>query len=160
MKSKKTKGKSKDQTTDETLPSHGQGEILPPTPKVIQRPSNNDSKVALHAEMYGGPIPQAQELAKYEEVRPGAADRLITMAEKDQNAVIEWNRSALEGSKDSTKRGQWMGFFITIVAIITAAYIGLRGATEVGIAIALITGIGHLLRTNLKDLFGKNSNKS
>jgi uncharacterized membrane protein len=33
-------------------------------------------------ERYSGPIPQASEIRQYEEVLPGLADRIVTMAEK------------------------------------------------------------------------------
>lgn len=48
--------------------------------------------------LYAGPIPMASELAKYEQVCPGSANRIIVMAEKQEthrhgleNAVITSN---------------------------------------------------------------------
>ena len=33
-------------------------------------------------EQYSGPLPKAEDLAKYEALLPGAADRIFVMAEK------------------------------------------------------------------------------
>lgn len=47
---------------------------------------SSDQVVGL--ELYQGPLPDAQELAAYERAFPGAADRILKMAERDQKAII------------------------------------------------------------------------
>ena len=44
---------------------------------------------------YSGPIPRAEEFARYEDVLPGSADRLISMAEQEQTAIISFRNKAL-----------------------------------------------------------------
>ena len=44
---------------------------------------------------YSGPIPSAQEFAGYESVVPGAADRILKMAETEQNVRKRDNRHML-----------------------------------------------------------------
>lgn len=39
--------------------------------------------------LYHGPLPPATEFAAYERSYPGAADRILSLAEADQKAVIE-----------------------------------------------------------------------
>lgn len=45
----------------------------------------------VHAE-YSGPLPQASEFKKYEDTLPGAANRILKMAEKSLDAEIEDER--------------------------------------------------------------------
>lgn len=44
---------------------------------------------------HSGPIPSAEELARYEEVLPGSADRLISMAEREQTSIISFRNKVL-----------------------------------------------------------------
>ena len=55
------------------------------TPKVVK------TKTMVHAEYYG-PLPHASDFRKYEETLPGAANRIIKMAEKSLDAEIEDNK--------------------------------------------------------------------
>lgn len=41
-----------------------------------------EALMVIRGEMYSGPIPPPEALARYEEIQPGAADRIIKMAEK------------------------------------------------------------------------------
>lgn len=50
----------------------------------LQNKKPNNAKVnstAIAMQVYSGPIPSANELKKYEDVLPGAAERIIAMAE-------------------------------------------------------------------------------
>ena len=44
---------------------------------------------------YSGPIPSAEEFARYEEVHAGSADRLMSMAEREQKAIVSFRNNAL-----------------------------------------------------------------
>ena len=50
-----------------------------------------EALMIIRSEMYSGPIPPPEALARYEEIQPGAADRILKMAEKQQE-----HRMALE----------------------------------------------------------------
>lgn len=55
------------------------------TNNIITNQNSSPSRQIIHGEIstsYSGPLPQAEEFRKYEEVCPGAADRIISMAEK------------------------------------------------------------------------------
>lgn len=58
---------------------------------------------------YSGPIPPAEEFARYEDVLPGSADRLISMAEREQTSIISVRSKTLVAT--------------TLVAIVTIAAI-------------------------------------
>ena len=58
---------------------------------------------------YSGPIPPAEEFAHYEEVLPGSADRLLSMAEREQTDIVSFRNKVLVAT--------------TIVTVITIAAI-------------------------------------
>ena len=45
---------------------------------------------------YSGPIPEPDTFRRYEEVLPGAADRILIMAEKEQNSRHKINDKIVE----------------------------------------------------------------
>ena len=42
-----------------------------------------------------GPIPPAEEFARYEEIYPGSADRLFSMAEREQKDFVSFRKWSL-----------------------------------------------------------------
>ena len=92
----------------------------------------------------------------YEETLPGAAERLFRMAEKEQDHRVSWEQGALQGSHDTTRRGQWLGFAMSIFGVCMAGFIAMNGATIVGALIAAGSFIG-LLRSLIKTLIEKNA---
>jgi uncharacterized membrane protein len=65
---------------------------------------------------YSGPIPSSSELNRYEKILPGAADRIITMAEKQSNhrheiekVTVETNSSLAHKNVLERKLGLWFG---------------------------------------------------
>jgi len=64
-----------------------------------------------------GPIPSADEFAGYEEALPGAADRILAMAEKGHAHVCEREIAMVKGPLKLDAQGQWFGFIITILAL-------------------------------------------
>ena len=44
---------------------------------------------------YSGPIPPAEEFARYEDVNPGSADRLFSMAEREQEDIVSFRNKSL-----------------------------------------------------------------
>jgi uncharacterized membrane protein len=56
---------------------------------------------------YSGPLPQSSEFGAYEQVLPGAADRIMSMAEKALDAQVEIDKTLAEGDTKSVRRGQW-----------------------------------------------------
>lgn len=120
-------------------------------------PKQNNHGLIAHHEQYTGPIPNAVELQRYEDIEPGFAGRILTMAEKEQVARHELNTTSsnkvfeIEQNKISiTKRGQWFALFIVLFVLLLAGYIsylgntnaaaGLVGAVIVGIILAFVGG--------------------
>ena len=113
-----------------------------------------------------GPIPSAEEFAKYKEVMPDLPERLVKQFEEDsvterelkkaaQIAEIELQKEAQKADIAYEKRSQWMAYTIIIgglLATFILAYLEKDTA-------AVTTGIGTLLMI-FKGVFSKSTSKS
>lgn len=76
-----------------------------------------EALMIIRGEMYSGPIPPPEALARYEEIQPGAADRILKMAEKQQEHRMALETKAIGGQVDQSKRGQIFGFIAIFLCI-------------------------------------------
>lgn len=86
-------------------------------------------QLALVQEEYrhSGPLPAPEVLGKYDEILPGAAQRIILMAEKEQASAIDSRNYAIREIASETRRGQWLAFLVALSAFATAAALGFWG---------------------------------
>ncbi|WP_355660068.1 DUF2335 domain-containing protein [Halomonas salifodinae] len=105
-----------------------------------------------------GPVPPAEEMARYEQVIPGAADRIFAMAEQEQqhrhraeseqtstNARIadanirasDSNVRAQDASIAEIRRGQWMAFTLGLAFLAITLTFGLHGQEIAASALGL-----------------------
>lgn len=94
------------------------------------------SMLAIQQESFSGPIPHPAILEGYEKIQAGFAERIVKMAEKEQDHRFECDDKIIKGSISTTKRGQWMGYTIALVFGIISLVLGLMGQ----VAVASIIG--------------------
>ena len=103
---------------------------------------------------YSGPLPPPNVLARYDQVVPGAAERILQMAERNQSHQIAIESGALEASKRDTRTGQILALIVTLMALILAAFVVSQGSPWVGGLIG-VSAVGTLalafLKGNSKD---------
>lgn len=85
---------------------------------------------------HSGPLPDAESLIKYNSVIPDGADRIMRMAEKQQNHRFEMERTFVNSQTRQGKRGQIFGLIIGLVGIGSGTFLAANGATTVGGIIA------------------------
>ncbi len=85
-----------------------------------------------HLSSFTGPIPPPEVLQGYENVKQGFADRILTMAEKQQDHRISSESKMIKESANETSRGQWFGFIIAISFLVGAVILGLTGHEWLG----------------------------
>lgn len=79
------------------------------------------SHVALQQiQVWQGQFPPPEAIERYEQVMPGAFDRLMKMAELQQAASISANSEARTLLSSDTRRGHWLGFSVTCAAMACA----------------------------------------
>ncbi|MXW44741.1 MAG: DUF2335 domain-containing protein [Gammaproteobacteria bacterium] len=106
------------------IPAHkGQGRQEPyqALPKEILESLPDRTRVAyIEAASFIGPLPPPSLLEGYESTLPGAAERILRLAEKEQFHRQDWEMTALRSQKLDIRRGQWMGFGLGIMGLIVA----------------------------------------
>lgn len=101
------------------------------------QPATLHSKTEIQA-FYAGPLPPAQELQIYEQACPGAADRILAMAESEnRHRHVKENR-ALNGMLWNERLGMISAFIICLAAIGGGIYCIYRGQTIAGSFISAI----------------------
>ena len=106
----------------------GTPEIIPPGDKDSEESTvRTRTAVQVRTTEYSGPLPPATELAAYDEVHPGAANRIIRMAESYAEHTQELEKRALELEGGARQRGQWLGVIAVcsvLGACLFALYLG------------------------------------
>jgi hypothetical protein len=121
-----------------------------PTSPTTSKENADKTAIALEHAHFSGPIPPPAILEKYNQLIPGAAERILVMAEKDAAHVQEMNKLIIEVSSKESKRGQLFGLFVALAAMSmtalalllgheTAASI-IGGSTVVGLVSVFVTG--------------------
>lgn len=98
---------------------------------VVERLSQNKVLISQfsRSESFEGPFPHPQILEQYNKVLPGAAERVFTLTEKEQSHRHDIQKTAITGAISRDRRGQWMGYTITILVLLIAVYFAYRGNT-------------------------------
>lgn len=127
-------------------------------------PAEEIQKIALRAieiqqqEFFSGPLPPSKMLREYEEILPGSADRIISLAENEQNLRGRDNQRII-GTERLMVIGSILVSLSIIIGIVICAYFG-----QPYIAFGLVAGLLPAVLNGLKyikDLLseGQNSQK-
>lgn len=73
-----------------------------------------------HHEGWSGPVPRPADLAAYDQTLPGAADRILRMAEKSLDSQIATDKALAEGDVQAVKRGQWQYWSVAMTSLVLA----------------------------------------
>ena len=98
--------------------------------------------VISHTQIFSGPLPNPEAFAKYNEVLPNAADRILGMAEKEQDIRHEAQKGAIANDRSRINA-------ITIVALSLVGVAGVAtwlGEEVIAIPLGLAGVIGAIFR--------------
>ncbi len=105
----------------------------------------NDRVTVEKHEYYSGNIPKSEELAKYNEINPGFADRLISLVEKEQqgrlnlqNEIVKVEKEVMLANISSQNKGLYVGFASVIAILSFCSYLAFLGDTTA----AGVTAVG------------------
>lgn len=115
------------------------------------KPSESSTRTIVQQAQWAGPIPPPAALEHFEQVLPGGADRIVRMAEQEQSHRIECEKVQMTAMIADTRRGQFLGAVVAILALLGAvlnSYLGgpwqvsmaLVGVPIAGVVRALIDG--------------------
>lgn len=89
---------------------------------------------------FTGPLPPPSLLASYDQVAPGLADRIVTMAEKQAVHRQGIECKLVEGSIFAAKAGMVCGLVVALAVLLTAGWIATHGGAWPG----ALLGVGDL----------------
>lgn len=136
------------------LPTTEDSEVIEEVRRVIREDPDADSETMLRritsvvAEYTSGPLPPPSMLRGYEDVLPGAADRIFTLMEQQSTHRQELESTVLDQNSRSRDRGQIFAFVLCALVIgggFGAIYLG---QSLVGMA-AIIIAVGGVAATFL-----------
>jgi len=120
----------------------------------IFQPQQQAIQVAAAAQVHQGPLPPPEVLAGYNRVVPGAAERILVMAETEavnrnrrEDEALQANIRAQDGQLAIAERqtqsvfwcdlfGQGAGLIVCVLCIAGAVYLGLNGHDWLAAALA------------------------
>lgn len=83
-------------------------------------------------EQYTGPIPDPKTLEHYNNICPGAADRILKMAEEQASHRQYIEKLAIGSDANNSKMGIWAGTLISLGIMILSGIIAFMGYPTVG----------------------------
>ena len=143
---------------DQAVPiTENVAEPLECSPEVEVEDSGYSRTLQVHTSKYSGPIPPPETLEGYERLLPGAAERILTMAEQNAATIRDINtkQAAAEESTernrhDEIRRGQLFGLttVLTMGALAALALVlghpvvagTICSTTIIGVAAVFVTG--------------------
>lgn len=96
----------------------------------------------LEAASFSGPLPPPSMYGEYNRVHSGTAERILAMAEKEQQHRITTERTALAAGVQSSKLGQYFGFALAVLCIGGAVFLGAGGHTVAAGVLVCASAIG------------------
>ncbi|MGC6485047.1 MAG: DUF2335 domain-containing protein [Candidatus Puniceispirillales bacterium] len=125
----KAKSKSKNSRTKSSKPNIRKSSSIDHDANDL----SDERAIEVTMSLFSGPLPPPQILEQYEECLPGAADRIMSRAEKEQSHR-HWREKCAHWHETLKI---WSAFTIAASAIAGACYCAFQGMTEIGIALAL-----------------------
>lgn len=124
----------------------------PPTARKSDNiaPRHQPGVTTIEEQQYLGPIPPPEILNGFEQIVPGAAERILAMAEENGKHQREMEKKALAVAFRTVLIGQIFGLVIGVLAFVTciiALYLGsentamtIGGVTVTGLVAVFVTG--------------------
>ena len=100
------------------------------------------TKTEVTASAYCGPLPPAEAFEKYEAFCPGAADRIIAMAERQAAHRQEIEKTVVNSGSLNSKLGIVSALFVAIAVLIGGVICILKGHDWAGGSIVAIDIVG------------------
>lgn len=126
-----------------------------PESEVIEKEAVEVGKVVVKAikEEFSGPIPHPDIIEKYEKILPGAADRIISMAENQATHRQDMERKMIESEARDGLLGVVFAFLLGIgclIACVVVVCLVPKSAGAISSAFLGVTGIGSITTSFIK----------
>lgn len=98
------------------------------SPAQQQSAPSRITQIVAAMQQWSGPMPHPDDLAAYDRILPGAADRILTMAEEQASHRRDLERTVVTSGVEQAKRGQQYGLVIAVVGLLVSLWMVALGA--------------------------------
>ncbi len=95
------------------------------------------TKAEIRAVSWQGPLPPPADLQHYEDITPGMADRILSMAENQQKHRIEIENKVINSKNRDSKIGMILGTIIILASFYIAYVCIINDKSLAGLAIVI-----------------------
>ncbi|KAF2515080.1 DUF2335 domain-containing protein [Flavobacterium salilacus subsp. salilacus] len=88
--------------------------------------------VSITAKHHSGPLPDSETMIEYNSVIPNGADRIMIMAEKQQDHRISMENKVVGHQLKESSRGQLFGFILSIISLLVSGILAYTGHETTG----------------------------
>jgi len=103
---------------------------------------NKKEQAIATLQSFSGPLPHPELFRLYDEIIPGAGERILAMAEQEAEHQHHMENMALDCASKEAKRGQWFGLIIGVCAFASAIIAVLLGSEKTAMVIGGTTVVG------------------
>lgn len=93
----------------------------------LTKPNSQNAVRYQRAELYSGPLPHPDTLAEFEQILPGAADRILKQAEAQTEHRIEIEKKVVSADITKSYLGLVFGFILGLSGIGSGVYLATLG---------------------------------
>jgi len=99
-------------------------------------------EIVMQRSMFSGPLPPPSILQGYSDVLDGGAERIMRLTEREQEHRHYMEKAAVTGHIRLDRRGQYLGFGIAVIALLSATYLISTGNVISGTIIGTVDLVG------------------
>lgn len=89
-----------------------------------------------------GPLPSPADLKGYEDVLPGAAERIMQMAESESGHRRTSDKDIIRAEVGAQTRGQWLGFVLAFSGMSGGLLAAVLGSPFIGSSVSVVSLAG------------------
>lgn len=102
------------------------------------QPGQSSQVIAQHSSVtFAGPLPPPTILRQYDEILPGAAERILAMAERQAGHRQSLEASVIGGNIRDQRLGVIFGFIVALLVVAVGALLLSNGKSVIGLAAVL-----------------------
>ena len=120
-------------------PSNPEEIILDAIPDKEKKKEAQDAIMLIRQEAFFGPIPPPKAMAEYEALLPGSADRILSMAEKQQEHRMALEKEAVKSELAQNRRGQVFGFIVFLLSLSAGIVFAFKGLVALATTFLTVT---------------------
>jgi uncharacterized membrane protein len=121
-----------------------QKQLIPPNAKVGPPEQGHMLEMRAEYRSFSGPLPHPEVLARYNEVIPGGAERILAMAERQSEHRESLESKVVDANLASQKNGSLRAFILALIVILGGIYLMATGKDGWGFA-AIIGSLASLV---------------